>query len=108
MMGCNGNVAFGNESRKTIQVIRKQFELYNLGRYLLTSGVMYSIFVKNGALASSYYINQTDFVSFFHSAEAFDQYAKNQIYLSINRQLIFSTTHGTEHAFWKCMEKTFK
>ncbi len=39
---------------------------------------------------------------------AFDQYAKNQIYLSINRQLIFSTTHGTEHDFWKCMEKAFK
>lgn len=108
MLGCNGNVTFGYESQKTIQIIRKQFELYNLGRYLLTSGVMYSIFAKNGALASSYFINQTDFSTFFHSAEAFDQHAKNQIYLSINRQMIFSATHGTEHEFWKCMEKTFK
>jgi hypothetical protein len=109
MIECGGGfVTFGQQSINTIEEIRRKRKLGTLLQALNATSVLYSIFVKNNSLTSSFYVTQQDFFMFSKAAKGTGDLVRNLIYRDIEMLILTTGLQGEERAFWMCMKDSLR
>lgn len=109
MIECGGgSVRFGQSSINTINEIRRKKKLETLLQGLNATNVLYSIFIRNNSLTSSYYVTQQDFFMFSRAVQGTGELVKNLIYNDVETLILTASLQGEERAFWMCMRKSLR